>query len=241
MLQQSDLKDYVQFPNPNLEADEEGIVAAGGELSPEFLISAYRQGIFPWFNPGEQILWWSPNPRCVLELENLHISKTMKQLIRKNNYHLKVDTQFVEVMKNCQKAKRKNEVGTWISRNIIQSYAVLHELGICHSFEVYNSENQLVGGLYGASLGKVFYGESMFAKESNCSKIAFIYLAKFLKKHDFHFLDCQVSNPHLLSLGASEIPRADFLERNKLALKHGTHIGSWTDIGEKFCKEFKID
>jgi leucyl/phenylalanyl-tRNA--protein transferase len=241
MLAQESLIDYVHFPNPLEDIEDDGVVAVGGELSPEFLISAYRQGVFPWFNPGEEKLWWSPNPRCILEFENLHISKTMKQLIRKNKFQVRVDTCFEQVIRNCQAVKRKNENSTWISEEIIEAYLTLHFLGISHSFEVFDSDNQLVGGLYGTSLGTAFYGESMFAEEPNTSKIAFIFLTKFLQYYGFDLLDCQVTNKHLLSLGCTEIDRETFLGRNQKALDYDTQIGSWTKIGENFfVHEFEI-
>jgi leucyl/phenylalanyl-tRNA---protein transferase len=239
MLSDQDLIDSVQFPNPTTEATEDGIVAIGGNLSPEFLISAYRQGVFPWFNPGQEMMWWSPDPRAVLYWQELKISKTMRQWLKKNTHYIKLDTQFLQVMKGCQKAKRKGEKGTWISKDILSAYFALHQLGISHSVEVYNQAHQLVGGLYGTSMGKVFYGESMFANESNTSKYAFIFLVNFLKHLGFHFLDCQVTNPHLESLGAVTIDRKQFLEENSIALNNPTLFGKWTDLADKFGKEFE--
>ncbi len=240
MLTQNQILDYVKFPNPNTKTDEDGVLAMGGELNLEFLISAYRQGVFPWFNEGEPVLWWSPNPRCVLELDKIYVSKTVKQQIRKKEYTLRLDTDFKSVISNCQKVKRKNEDGTWISNDIIDAYLELHNLGIAHSVEVYNEQQDLVGGLYGLSIGKMFYGESMFAKESNTSKIAFVFLAHFLKSISFDLLDCQVTNPHLLSLGCIEIDRKKFLKINKQSIENQTLIGKWTEIANKFGKDFVI-
>lgn len=239
MLTQSELIDYVEFPDPLVDTDEEGIIAIGGELSPEFLISAYRQGIFPWFNEGEDpIMWWSPNPRCVFELEEIHISKNLKRLFKQKKYRFRSDTCFEEVMKNCRHANRKGEVGTWISDDIYENYVLLHHLGIAHSFEVFNAENQLVGGLYGLSLGNIFYGESMFATESNTSKLAFYFMSLYLKEKKFELIDCQVTNDHLMSLGCKEIARDSFLEKNKKSCLLPTNIGLWTNELEIFGKNF---
>ena len=225
------LKDYVEFPNPELAQD--GLLCMGGDLSVPILISAYRQGIFPWFNEDEPILWWSPNPRCVIKPGDLTISKSMKQLIRKGLYTLKIDTAFETVIKKCQSIPRKGENGTWITEDIINAYTKLFDLGIAHSFEVYEKE-KLVGGLYGVSIGKMFFGESMFSEKSNTSKLAFIFLSEFLKEKDFSLIDCQVPNPHLLSMGCKEMERKNFLDINKTGTQFDTIFGSWTQIGDDF-------
>lgn len=240
MLTENDLLDYVLFPDPMQNADEDGIVAIEGELSPEFLISAYRQGIFPWFNPEEPILWWSPDPRCILELGEMKITKSFRQWLKNRSLTIKMDTCFEQVLINCKTINRKDEQGTWISTDIEHSYLLLHNLGIGHSVEVFNEKNELIGGLYGLSMGKAFYGESMFSRESNTSKLALCFLQNFLAQHHFHFIDCQVPNPHLLSLGCKEITRETFLERNKNALEHTSLLGTWTNLAEKFGKDFEI-
>jgi leucyl/phenylalanyl-tRNA---protein transferase len=240
VITQEHLIDYVEFPDPSTESDEEGIVAIGGEMNAPFLISAYRQGIFPWFNPEDPIVWWSPDPRCILQFEDLHVSKTLKQLIRSKKYQVKCDTNFEQVMLNCQKIPRKHEEGTWISEDILEAYIDLHDMGLAHSFEVYNSNDELVGGLYGVSMGEMFFGESMFAFESNTSKIAFVYMTYFLNYLGFDLIDCQITNPHLTSLGCSEMPRDKFLKINKKSMTKDSLIGTWTDKLNLFGKDFDI-
>lgn len=238
MLSESELKDYVTFPEPS--ADDEGLLCGGGDLSPEMLISAYRQGVFPWFNSDEPIMWWCPIERCVVQPGEVTISKNMKRLIRQKKYTVASDRNFTEVIQNCSSIKRRTEDGTWISDQIIASYSLIHHLGIAHSFEVYNEEDVLVGGLYGVSLGKIFYGESMFSKESNTSKMAFIYLSEFLKSQDFELIDCQITNPHLISMGTKEMSRNDFLSKNERLIKEKTKVGSWNSEFEKFYTDYNI-
>lgn len=196
------------FPSPDT-ASEEGIVAFGGKISTDRLISAYSQGIFPWYNEGDPILWWSPDPRMVLFPKELKISKSMKTLFRKNAFQVTYNTSFGEIIKNCAFIKRKSEDGTWIHPNFIEKYTELHHLGYAHSVEVWQND-EIVGGLYGIKLGKIFCGESMFAKVSNASKYGFI---KFVQDfNDLCLIDCQAYTNHLASLGAREIPRSQFLE-----------------------------
>jgi leucyl/phenylalanyl-tRNA---protein transferase len=198
------------FP-PVSETDESGVLAFGGDLSPERLILAYKSGIFPWFNSDEPIIWWAPNPRMVLYLEELVISKSMRNVINKNIFTITFNQNFREVISNCQKIKRKNEDGTWITNDMIEAYCKLHDLGIAKSVEVWQN-NELVGGLYGIDLGHVFCGESMFSKVSNASKFAFINLVSDLKSKNYQLLDCQVHNDHLESLGCREIDRKEFMK-----------------------------
>ena len=238
MLSQSQLIDYVQFPEPS--DDDEGLLCGGGDLAPEMLISAYRQGAFPWFNAEDPIMWWSPTERCVVKPGEVSITKNMKRLIRQKKHTISCDTQFFEVIQNCSTIKRKNEDGTWISDQIIEAYTLLHQLGIAHSIEVNNQNGDLVGGLYGVSIGDIFYGESMFSKESNASKIAFIHLSEFLKQQNFKLIDCQITNPHLTSLGTYEILREDFIKENHKLTKEQTRIGSWTATFKKFCAGYNI-
>ncbi|MFD2908924.1 leucyl/phenylalanyl-tRNA--protein transferase [Flavobacterium ardleyense] len=193
----------------------EGIVAVGGDLSPERLLLAYNSGIFPWFEDDEPILWWSPPERMVLFFEDLKISKSMRNLILKQKYKVTFNTAFREVVLNCKKIARNDQAGTWITDNMVEAYCKLHELGTAKSVEVWEND-ELVGGLYGIDLGHIFCGESMFSKVSNASKIAFIALAKQLEFANYKLLDCQVYNPHLESLGCVEIEREDFLEILKL-------------------------
>lgn len=204
------LSNLLFFP-PVQEASPEGIVAVGGDLSPERLLLAYQSGIFPWFNEGEPLLWWSPNPRMVLFLDELVVSKSMRNILNRNCFEVTFNQNFKEVISNCQKIKREGQPGTWITNDMIEAYCRLQELGTAKSVEVWQN-NELVGGLYGIDLGHVFCGESMFSKVSNASKVAFIALANLLKKEQYKVLDCQVYNEHLESLGCREIERADFMK-----------------------------
>ena len=188
--------------NPN------GLLAAGGELSPERLLTAYRQGIFPWFNPGEPILWWSPDPRCVIHPSEIHISKSLRKTIRRSDYTVTFDTAFSRVMQACA-APRSYQQGTWISPKMIAAYTQLHHQGVAHSVEVWDGEN-LVGGLYGLAIGSLFFGESMFSRQTDASKIAFSFLCVQLQQWGFNLIDCQVHNEHLESLGAKLIGREKF-------------------------------
>ena len=198
------------FP-PVSEANFEGIIAVGGDLSPERLLLAYKSGIFPWFEEGDPILWWSPNPRMVLFFDELVISKSMRNILNRNIFRVTFNQNFREVISNCQKIKRQGQNGTWITNDMIDAYCKLNELGIAKSVEVWQND-QLVGGLYGIDLGHVFCGESMFSKVSNASKVAFITLANQLKTANYKVLDCQVYNEHLESLGCREIGRTDFMK-----------------------------
>jgi leucyl/phenylalanyl-tRNA--protein transferase len=197
------------FPPIDQAIDEpNGLLAAGGTLSHQRLVSAYRAGIFPWYSPGEPILWWSPDPRCVLVPDQLHISKSMRKRLKKDDYHVTFNSNFSAVIDACS-APRKGEDGTWITNEMKAAYEELHQQGLAHSVEVY-IEGELVGGLYGLSMGKLFFGESMFSKVKDCSKIAFIKMVEQLQKWGYALIDCQVSNDHLFSLGAQEITRDEF-------------------------------
>ena len=198
------------FPPVHL-ADENGILAIGGDLSVERLQLAYKSGIFPWYNEGEPIIWYSPKERMVLFPNELKISKSMRQLIKKDEFKITFNQNFAEVILNCKNIYREGQGGTWITDEMQEAYLKLHRLGFAKSVEVW-LEDELVGGLYGIDLGHVFCGESMFSKVSNTSKLAFIYLVQKLEKENYKLLDCQVYNNHLDSLGAREISRVDFLE-----------------------------
>ncbi|MET0758990.1 MAG: leucyl/phenylalanyl-tRNA--protein transferase [Flavobacterium sp.] len=197
------------FP-PVEEADRDGILAVGGDLSPERLLLAYKSGIFPWFNENEPILWWSPNPRMVLFLDELVVSKSMRNILNRNLFKVTFNQNFKAVISNCRSINRNGQIGTWISDDMIEAYCKLNDLGIAKSVEVWQNE-ELVGGLYGIDLGHIFCGESMFSKVSNASKVAFIALVNQLKKDNYKLLDCQVYNEHLESLGCREIEREDFI------------------------------
>ncbi len=198
------------FP-PVDQANRDGILAIGGNLSPERLLLAYKSGIFPWFEDGEPIMWWSPNSRMVLFLDELIVSKSMRNILNRNSFKVTFNENFRDVISNCQNIERDGQNGTWITNDMIEAYFKLHELGIAKSVEVWQDE-VLVGGLYGIDLGHVFCGESMFSKVSNASKVAFIALVNQLKAANYKLLDCQVYNPHLESLGCREIYRIDFME-----------------------------
>ena len=201
-------KDLV-FPDVET-ASPEGILAFGGDLLPERLILAYKSGIFPWYNEGEPIIWYSPDPRMVLFPKELKISKSMRQLIRRKEFNITWNTAFEQVIEYCQKSPRKDQFGTWITDDMMKAYIKLHELGLAKSVEVWK-DKELVGGLYGIDLGHIFCGESMFSKTSNTSKLAFIRLVQKLEKKGYKLIDCQVYNEHLDSLGAREIPRKEFM------------------------------
>lgn len=192
-------------------ASSEGILAFGGDLQPERLILAYQSGIFPWYNEGEPIIWYTPAMRMVLFPEELKISKSMRRFMAKNEFSITWNKAFEQVIDQCQKSPRKDQLGTWITEEMKEAYIKLHKLGFAKSIEVW-AKDELVGGLYGVDLGHVFCGESMFSKVSNTSKLAFIHLVQELQKKDYKLIDCQVYNEHLESLGAREISRKEFME-----------------------------
>lgn len=202
------LSDKIEFPDVSLTS-REGLLAIGGDLSASRLKLAYKSGIFPWFNDEEAILWWSPNPRFVLFPEKLKVSKSMKQVMRNQDFVITVNSVFEEVIRECASAKRTNQPGTWITQSMIQAYVELHRLGYAKSVEVWQ-DDKLVGGFYGIDLGNgVFCGESMFSKVSNASKAGFI---SFIQNSNYELIDCQVYTNHLASLGAEEISRSEFLK-----------------------------
>lgn len=203
------LDDSLEFPALSLAlTDPDGLLAAGGDLSPERIVAAYRKGIFPWFSDDQPILWWSPDPRCVIFPDKLHISKSLRKKLNKQPFTITFDQDFSSVMQCCADS-RGDEAGTWITEDMLEAYTHLHHLGVAHSVEVWNGD-KLVGGLYGLAIGRCFFGESMFSSETDASKIAFVYLANQLKAWNYQIIDCQVENPHLLTLGGETIPRSDF-------------------------------
>lgn len=204
------LSKELYFP-PVHSASPEGIVAIGGDLSTERLLLAYRSGIFPWFEDDEPILWWAPPRRMVLFLNELKVSKSMRNILNRNIFTITVNTSFRDVITACRDIKRDGQPGTWITDEMTEAYCKLHELGYAKSIEVWH-EGRLAGGLYGVDMGTVFCGESMFSKMPNASKVAFIALVQLLEKDNYKLLDCQVHNSHLESLGAREIPRSEFME-----------------------------
>lgn len=200
----------ILFP-PVETADENGLLTIGGDLSPERLILAYKSGIFPWFNEGEPVIWYSPPERMVLFPDDLKVSKSMEKVLKNANFRISFNEHFAEVIHHCKTIDRPGQKGTWITREMQKTYIALHELGYAKSVEVWQ-EDRLVGGLYGIDLGHIFTGESMFSLVSNASKVAFIYLNQILKEHNYLLLDCQVYNEHLASLGAVEISRDVFMQ-----------------------------
>jgi len=207
-----------------------GLLAAGGDLSVPRLLSAYRRGIFPWFNPDEPILWWSPDPRMVLFPAEFKLSRSLKKRLARPDYVVRVDTAFSRVMRECA-APREDAGGTWIGEPMIAAYTALHAAGHAHSIETWisgDNGDELVGGLYGVAIGRVFFGESMFTRQTDASKIALAHLAGWLHKHDFGVIDCQMNTAHLASLGAREIPRAEFAELlDRHAVRPG--LSGWKD------------
>jgi len=199
-----------QFPPPDV-ARPDGLLAIGGDLSSDTLIAAYSQGIFPWFNEGQPILWWSPDPRLVLFPNRLRISKSLRKNLKNKGYLILFDDKFGAVMRACAE-QRENQDGTWINPLMLEAYDEMHRQGWAHSVEVFNGDGQLVGGLYGISIGKVFFGESMFHRERDVSKIALFALCRHLQAWGYTVIDCQVHTDHLVSLGAEEIPRSSFCE-----------------------------
>ena len=196
---------------PSVEnADEEGLLAIGGDLSVERLLLAYQSGIFPWFSEDEPICWWCPNPRFVLLPEELKISKSMKTVLNNGTFKFTVNRAFTKVIEYCKNVSRKDQPGTWISNEMAAAYTMLHEQGFAHSAEAWHN-GELAGGLYGIKIGNVFFGESMFSKQSNASKFAFIKYVQFLQKQNVQLIDCQVYSHHLQTLGAKMIERKNFL------------------------------
>jgi len=209
------LVDELVFPDP-LFSNEDGLLAIGGDLSVERLLLSYQNGIFPWFESDDDILWWSPNPRLILKLDDFKVSKSLKRIVRSEKFSVKMNTCFTEVVESCSSINRKGEQGTWITQGMKDAFLALHELGFAHSVEVFE-EGILVGGLYGLKIGKVFCGESMFHKVSNASKFALYHLVQNLKENDFSFIDAQMPTDHLKSLGAIEIDKITFLQMLKEA------------------------
>ncbi len=213
------------FPPPE-EAEESGLLGVGGDLQPRRLLLAYSTGIFPWYGEGQPILWFSPDPRFVLELDELHVGRSLRKRLRRGDYRVTMDLAFEEVIGSCKQAPRPGQEGTWITGDMREAYLELHRLGFAHSVETWQGDT-LVGGLYGVSLGGLFAGESMFARASDASKVAFVWLVRQLAVWDFGLVDSQVYTDHLDRFGAREIPRADYLERLPELLAMPTRRGPW--------------
>ena len=219
------LSDTIEFPTPHL-ASEDGLLAVGGDLSQERLLLAYRMGIFPWFSNNEPILWWSPDPRLVLYPHEIKISKTLRKIIKKDVFNVSMDLAFNEVINQCAQVRVQKNEGTWIVRDMIDAYCNLHEAGFAHSVEVWH-QGDLAGGLYGVSLGKCFFGESMFTRVSNASNVGLVKLLEHLKELSFDMIDCQVPTEHLIRFGARKIPRKLFLKQLERSLTAATKRGKW--------------
>jgi leucyl/phenylalanyl-tRNA--protein transferase len=219
------LSDEIRFPDPLL-AEDNGLLAVGGDLSIDRLLLAYSLGIFPWFNPDDEIMWWASPFRPIYTPGEIKVSKSLARTIRKYPFEIKLDTNFDYVIEKCASIKRSGEPGTWISEEITASYKILFEMGYLHTVEVY-LKGKMVGGLYGTSLGKAFFGESMFYLMPDVSKVALFALSTMLKQKEFHFIDSQVTNAHSLRMGAKEVRNTTFDKMLKNALKFETEKGPW--------------
>jgi len=219
------LSKRLDFP-PAWLARSDGLLCIGGDLTPERLLLAYENGIFPWFSKDEPILWWSPDPRLILFPKNIRISKSLNKKIKKNIYSVTMDKAFEKTIRSCAKPRKNGHEGTWLVDEMVDSYIKLHTLGYAHSIETWR-KNKLVGGLYGVCLGKSFFGESMFSFESDASKIALVALSNHLEKQDFDLIDCQVTTDHLLSMGAIEIARNSFLDLILESVKKKEGVNIW--------------
>ena len=222
------LTEKVAFPSPDLA--EDGLLAVGGDLSEARLLLAYRMGIFPWYADREPILWWSPDPRLVLFPEEFRVSRRLRRVLRQDRFTLTLDQAFERVIEACATIPRRGQDGTWITPGMIAAYGDLHRAGYTHSVECWE-EGALVGGVYGVSLGRCFFGESMFSRVANASKVALAALVDQLAAWQFDMLDCQVTTKHMLGLGAREIPRAAFLARLRTSIEAETRVGPWSFDG----------
>jgi leucyl/phenylalanyl-tRNA--protein transferase len=219
-----------RFPSPHSALkDPNGLLAAGGDLSVDRLLTAYRLGIFPWFAKDEPILWWSPNPRLVLIPTEVHISRSLGKVLRNKSYEIRMDTAFKEVMHACAAPREGQQADTWISNEMIAAYCDLFDKGLAHSIEMW-IDDQLVGGLYGVAIGRMFYGESMFSQARDASKIALVHLCQFLSQQGFTLIDCQMHTPHLASMGAKLISRQTFIEEITILCNQPELLGPWTQL-----------
>jgi leucyl/phenylalanyl-tRNA---protein transferase len=218
------------FPDPeNALTEPDGLLAVGGCLSPQRLINAYRKGIFPWFNEGDPILWWCPDPRLVLFPSEIRISHSLRKTLRRKEYRITFDQAFYEVIQACA-APRREAPGTWITEHMIRAYLQMHTIGLAHSVEAWH-EGKLAGGLYGVAIGRAFFGESMFYRRSNASKAAFAVLTKNLCRWNYAMIDCQVKTDHLASFGAQQIPRRQFVDSVNRFCREAAAADAWTNDG----------
>jgi leucyl/phenylalanyl-tRNA---protein transferase len=219
----------VRDPFPPVERalrDPNGLLAAGGDLSPERLVEAYKRGIFPWFGEDDPLLWWSPDPRMVLFVGEVHVSRSLRRVIRSGKLTVTLDRAFRQVMAGCAEP-RPDAGGTWITDEMVEAYSALADRGFAHSVETW-SDGRLVGGLYGVAIGRMFYGESMFSRQTDASKVALVGLTRQLERWGFEMIDCQMSTGHLASLGAREVPRAEFLQRMRPLARQPPVPGPWS-------------
>ena len=223
--------DDYSFPPASL-ANREGLLAFGGDLSPTRLLVAYANGIFPWYSEGEPLLWWSLDPRLVMIPGEMRVSKSLRHTLHSGRFECRIDTDFEGVMRHCASAPRDGQVGTWITDDMVEAYTQLFRMGLAHSFEAYH-EDELVGGLYGVALGKLFCGESMFHSMTDASKVAFHHLHRFLVDHGFKLIDCQQETKHLVSLGAYTIDRREYLRMIRDLVAEPTLKGNWGDGSAK--------
>lgn len=216
---------YMAFP-PADHANPDGLLAIGGKLTEDWLLMAYQNGIFPWFSEGDPIMWWSPNPRFILRPEKIKVSKSMRPFLNSEQYSFKLDSDFEQVIEECSSIPRQGQNGTWITTHMKNAYIALHRIGMAHSAEIWK-DDQLIGGLYGVSIGRMFFGESMFSKKPNASKLALIKLCKWLSKHGFKIIDCQVYSEHLERMGAEYISREFFVELLREGVDQPSLRGNW--------------
>ncbi|WP_353661940.1 leucyl/phenylalanyl-tRNA--protein transferase [Hydrogenimonas sp. SS33] len=219
--------DYI-FPDPRY-AMKEGLLAYGGDLHPDRVLMAYRKGIFPWYNEGDPILWWSPDPRLLLYPDDFIIRRSFRKRLRQRRFTVKLDHAFEQVMRHCAHVPRHGQEGTWILPEVVESYTALHRRGFAHSVEVYDREGRLVGGLYGVSVGAAFFGESMFSLVPDASKVALAHLVELAKAWDFRFIDCQIPSAHLIRLGAKRVDRERFLDELEETQRHLGVPGDWRE------------
>ncbi len=217
--------DEVIFPSPR-DADDSGLLGVGGDLRPERLLLGYANGIFPWYSEGQPILWFSPDPRCVLVPNQLHIGRSLRKTLKKSPYRVTLDTAFSEVISRCKKIPRPGQQGTWITKDMEEAYIRLHTLGYAHSVEVW-LDDELVGGLYGVALGGLFAGESMFSHASDASKMGLIWLVQQLERWNFKLVDAQIRTETLSRLGATEITRSEYLEQISTLVREPSRLGRW--------------
>ncbi|WP_456382978.1 leucyl/phenylalanyl-tRNA--protein transferase [Hydrogenimonas sp.] len=226
------------FPNPRY-AMKAGLLAYGGDLAPDRLLTAYRKGIFPWYNEGDPILWWSPDPRLLLYPNDFKLHRSLRKKLRQKRFTVKLDRNFETVMRHCAEVPRHGQSGTWILPEIVESYKALHERGFAHSIEVYDEDGELIGGLYGVSVGRAFFGESMFSLRADGSKIALAHLVALAKTWEFAFIDCQIPSEHLKRLGAVCVDRGKFLDELEETQQYPGVPGSWK-IYEELLEEINF-